>query len=76
MTTLLTVLIYLVGSVCGYLMYKKYWTNDGEVWTIRNRRNCIISAILLSWVMALVYFISYVAIQDYTNPNSDKPASW
>ena len=71
MTTLLIVFIYLIGVILAYLSYRKYWTMDGENWTVGHRRKGVIFAIIANWFMLIVYTMATISISE-----NDKPASW
>lgn len=73
MEALIYVVIYLIGYVCSYLMYKKLMGHDNSLfnWTASHRNAGIVIAIG-SWITFFVALIGYVC----ELLDSDEPANW
>ena len=77
--TIIIILIYLLGCVCSYKLFKYQLTKDFPYmeWTIKDRNVCILFA-SLSWVsfISIGVFVALDEIYDRNKEDLDKPASW
>jgi len=64
--------IYLIGCVAGYLSLKFLMTHKNKKWTTGDRGISIMLGVL-SWVIVLACFISFLIVKSM---ESDKPAKW
>jgi hypothetical protein len=68
---MICIIIFLIGSVLGYFIVRRLHVIDGD-WTIGNRLVSIISCLLFSWLVPIMFIVMLFIHQT----NNDKPAKW
>ena len=69
-------IVYIVGCVVSYLLYREIQRSDGAVWTVRER---LVGLWLscFSWLLPAVTIIGVAALIIYEElKDLDRPAKW
>lgn len=67
-------LIYVIGYILAYILFKKEWVDSFDEWLVEDRRFALFIS-LASWVTAMIAIV--ILLCKYFNKKSgSKPAKW
>jgi len=72
-----TIILYLIGCILSYLLYRDDWTYTFNEWTVGDRRRAIAVSIF-SWLTVIIGLSYYVDNHCKFNFRKDnnKPSKW